>query len=122
MKRTAICAALLAAMAVMGTALHNHTDRTVENISSRVAQLREMTSREEMIFAAHGISDDWERFCAENIFLTNNEGAAEISEALVHITAELEAGDDDVREECIGTEMLLEMYARSCSPLPENIF
>ena len=63
-----------------------------------------------------------EDFCAENIFLTNNECAFEISQALFHISAELYSGDGDITEECRAARLLVEAYVRSCEPTLDNIF
>ena len=117
MKRAVICAALLAVMTVTGIMLDLYTERVTADISARLAELA--VSQDEASAAA--ISEDWERFCADNIFLTNNECAFEISEALVHIIAEIRDGDG-VAEECAETGMLLDIYDKSRRLSLANIF
>ena len=122
MKRTLVCIAILAVMTVTGIALDIHTERVTGDIYSRVAALTAVKEHDVLEREAVSISRDWEDFCAKNIFLTNNEGAFEISEALAHIVSEIKTGDDDVAEECIETQMLIEMYVKSRALSPENIF
>lgn len=125
MKRTVICAALLAAMIITGTVLSVHTENMTAQTAERLVRLDEMShtaGRAELVSAAEAISADWEAFCANNIFLTNNECAFEISEALLHIIAELRCGETDISEECAETVMLLDVYEKSRALTLENIF
>lgn len=125
MKRTVICAALLAAMIITGTVLSVHTENMTAQTAERLVRLDEMShtaGRAELVSAAEAISADWEAFCANNIFLTNNECAFEISEALLHIIAELRCGETDIAEECAVTVMLLDVYEKSRALTLENIF
>ena len=124
MKRIIICTVLIAAMLVTGTALYIHTENFTADISGRVTELRRMSGvadSKTTAAAARAVSRDWERFCAENIFLTNNECAFEVSEALVRIVAEAESGDD-IDEECITAVMLIELYNESRKLSPGNVF
>ena len=87
MKRTIICAALLAAMIITGAALSSYTEEVTSRTAEKLVRLEEMShgaDKAELVAAAEKISADWETFCANNIFLTNNECAFEISEALLH--------------------------------------
>ena len=125
MKRTVICAALLAAMIITGTVLSVYTENMTAQTAERLVRLDEMShtaGRAELVSAAEAISADWEAFCANNIFLTNNECAFEISEALLHIIAELRCGETDISEECAETVMLLDVYEKSRALTLENIF
>ena len=120
-----ICAALLAAMIITGTVLSVHTENMTAQTAERLVRLDEMShtaGRAELVSAAEAISADWEAFCANNIFLTNNECAFEISEALLHIIAELRCGETDISEECAETVMLLDVYEKSRALTLENIF
>ena len=122
MKRVLICIVILAAMAVTGIALDMHTEGVTSDISARIAALNDIAEHDALVREAVSISRDWEELCAKNIFLTNNEGAFAVSEALAHIVSEIKSGDDDVAEECIETQMLIDMYDKSRALLPENIF
>ena len=125
MKRTIICAALLAAMIITGAALSLYTEEVTSRTAEKLVRLEEMSYRAdkaELVAAAETISADWETFCANNIFLTNNECAFEISEALLHIIAELRCGETDIAEECAETVMLLDVYEKSRALDLENIF
>lgn len=125
MKRTVICVLMLAALTIAGLALSAYTEDVTARTAERLVRLNEMTrtaDRPELIAAAEAVSEEWETFCANNIFLTNNECAFEISEALVHIIAELRSGDDDITEECEETVMLLDIYEKSRAFTLANIF
>lgn len=116
---------MLAALTIAGLALSAYTEDVTARTAERLVRLNEMTrtaDRPELIAAAEAVSEEWETFCANNIFLTNNECAFEISEALVHIIAELRSGDDDITEECEETVMLLDIYEKSRAFTLANIF
>ncbi|MBP3855742.1 MAG: hypothetical protein IK990_09060 [Ruminiclostridium sp.] len=122
MKRTVICAILLTAMTVTGILLQMRVNMAAAETEKALLRIEDMPAGGEREKAALRLSRDWEDFCAENIFLTNNECAFEISQALFHISAELYSGDGDITEECRAARLLVEAYVRSCEPTLDNIF
>ena len=125
MKRLVICGLLIAAMITGGILISAYTESVTARTSEKLVRLNGMTGTSdsaELVGEAEAVSAEWEEFCANNIFLTNNECAFEISEALVHIIAELRTGDDDITEECEETLMLLNIYEKSRELSLANIF
>ena len=125
MKRLVICGLLIAAMITGGILISAYTESVTARTSEKLVRLSGMTGtsdRAELVGEAEAVSAEWEEFCANNIFLTNNECAFEISEALVHIIAELRTGDGDITEECEETLMLLNIYEKSRELSLANIF
>lgn len=125
MKRTVICVILLAVMTVTGLLLLGNTGRTAADISERLVRLEKISRfadpRVTADFAGE-IGEEWNAFCTDNIFLTNNECAFEISLALSRINAKLRSGDTDIAEECRTAGELITIYEKSVLPTPENVF
>ncbi len=125
MKRLVICGLLIAAMITGGILVSAYTESVTARTSEKLVRLNGMTGtadKAELVAEAEAVSAEWETFCANNIFLTNNECAFEISESLVHIIAELRTGDGDITEECEETLMLLDIYEKSRELSLANIF
>ncbi|MBO6301460.1 MAG: hypothetical protein J6N15_03375 [Ruminiclostridium sp.] len=121
MKRTVICASLIAAMAVTGTVLWQHTERTAADTAAGLRTLGTLPMSEREEFAEE-IYARWGDFCEKNIFLTNNECAFEISMSLADIIGDLRSGEDDISAECEEAALLAELYARSTRPCFHNVF
>ena len=120
-----ICGLLIAAMITGGILISAYTESVTARTAEKLVRLSGMTGtadKAELVGEAEAVSAEWEEFCANNIFLTNNECAFEISESLVHIIAELRTGDDDITEECEETVMLLDIYEKSRELSLANIF
>lgn len=112
-------------MIITGIVLSAHTEDFTAKTAERLVRLEEMShsaDRTALTETAEAISEEWETFCANNIFLTNNECAFEISKALLHIIAELKDGDGEITEECSETIMLLDIYEKSRALTIGNIF
>ena len=106
MKRTVICASLIAAMAVTGTLLWQYTERTAADTAAGLRTLGTLPMSEREEFAEE-IYARWGDFCEKNIFLTNND---------------LRSGEDDISAECEEAALLAELYARSTRPCFHNVF
>ena len=125
MKRVAVCVCILAALAVLGVILYIDTERNIADTEAKLELLEEaavLGDRAYLSAGAKKLSDDWESFCRHNIFLTDNECAFEISQALIRIAAEAESGDGDAAEECRFACKLVEYYRRSRAFTLDNIF
>ena len=120
MRRLYVSVLILAALLVTGVMLYDHTISSVEDISARLEAFYSVPERERGSYSAD-ISDRWDDFCAGNIFLMNNEGAAEVSMSLKRITAKLEAGADTA-EELRTAVNFLALYERSQRLTFDNIF
>lgn len=121
MKRVLICAAIIAAMTAAGMMLEANTEDTAENVSARLSELPAIKDGRERTREAERVLEDWEDFCADNIFLTNNEGAFEVTVSLTKIAARART-DGDISEECAQAELLLRSYTRSRRLSLNNIF
>ncbi len=125
MKRTVICILIMAAMIAAGMFLDFRTMRVTSWLSDDLRALEAaayMLSPEELRENAEKLSEKWESFCGSNIFLTNNEGAFEISEALVHMISYSVSDRQRFAEECRTAVQLVELYNDSRSITFGNIF
>ena len=120
MKRAFICAVISAAMVTAGTALYINTDMVIDRLDSRLAALAENSA--DAAEEAAAISAEWEDFCASDVFLTNLEGAAEISQTLIRLTAAVVCDADDVPEECLTARYQLAHFRESRRLCIDNIF
>lgn len=120
MKRVVICVFILTAMLIAGIGLYIHTDNVADELDGRLAALEAGSS--DPVTEAVSISEDWEDFCAFNVFLTNIEGAAEVSESLVRLIAKARHDKDDIAEECVTARYQLEHFRMSSKLRIENIF
>ena len=125
MRRVVICALLLAAMTALGVFIYTDT----ENVTAEAVQELELLEQAALIgdrqyiaVNAKKLSERWESFCCNNFFLTNNEGAFEVSQSLVRIIALAEGNADGTAEECREARMLVELYAESRRMSIANIF
>lgn len=120
MKRAVICTLIISVLAVTGLILYSDTKAVTADVSARLSELAAAPDPA----LAEDIAEEWEDFCARNIFLTNNECAFEISLILARVSAGISTGEEteDIREDCLNAQKLLAIYERSCSPAPENIF
>ena len=119
MKRALICAVILAAMVTAGTMLYIRTDSFIDGLDARLSKLSEAGNAAD---EAAAISAEWEDFCAANVFLTNLEGAAEISETLVRLTAAALYDRDDIAEEVLAARYQLAHFRESRRLCLDNIF
>lgn len=117
MRRTLISILIIAAMVFVGISTDSYSASVTKDISGRLEALAAAPDPAE----AAAISEDWERFCANNVYLTNNECAFEISKLLVHIVSEVEDGDD-AAEESREAVRLLRIYDMSRSLTLANVF
>ncbi len=125
MRRTVICALIMAVMIITGIFLDIHTIRITSELSEGLKALEasaDVLSPEEMRERAEKLSEKWESFCADNIFLTNNEGAFEISKSFVRIISCSVSDRQEFAEECHTAAQLVELYNDSRSITPGNIF
>lgn len=121
MKRVIICAAILAVMLSAGIGLYIRTETVADRLDARLAALeRGMIS--DPFKEACSVSSEWEEFCAVNVFLTNLEGAAEVSGSLVRLIAKAGYDADDIAEECLAARYQLEHFRAGRAFRIENIF
>jgi len=119
-KRVVICLFILAAMLTAGTAVYVHTGNIADELDARLSALEKGSP--DPVREAEELSEKWEKFCAFNIFLTNIEGAAEVSEALVRVISKAKYDPEDVPEECVNARCRLEHFREGSSLRAENIF
>ena len=125
MKRTLICALMLTAMIVTGVFLDLKTLSVTSELSAELDVLGRTAGTllpEERHDRAKKLSGKWESFCADNIFLTNIEGAAEISGSLVRMVSCSRSDERQFAEECRTAAQLVEIYNDSRAFIPANIF
>lgn len=125
MKRTVICVFIMAVMIVTGIFLDLRTLSVTAELSEGIMSLEaaaETLPHGEMHDKAKKLSEKWESFCADNIFLTNNEGAFEISESLVRMISFSESDRQRFAEECRTAAQLVDIYNESRSVTLGNIF
>ena len=120
MKRALICAVILASMVTAGTALYINTNRVIDRLDARLAALGEEGA--DVVSETAAISGEWEEFCAGDVFLTNLEGAAEISQTLVRLAAAAVCDRDDIPEECLTARYQLAHFRESRRLCLDNIF
>ncbi len=120
MRRMYISVLILTALLAVGIMLYDHTISSVEEISSALCSYDLVPEAQRRGFIEN-ISDKWDDFCAGNIFLMNNEGAAEVSMSLKRITAKLVSGND-TDEELRTAVNFLSLYERSQRLTFDNIF
>lgn len=121
MKRVIICLVILTAMLTAGISIYICTENTADSLTARLRAL-ERGAVADPAAEAESISADWEDFCALNVFLTNLEGAAEVSESLARLAAKARYDTDDVAEECRVAEYTIEHFRASRALRIENIF
>lgn len=124
MKRAVVCLCILAAMTAAGIWVTVSTERTTAHLRRELEQLEQLSytlPEDELESGALALKDEWESFCEWNIFLTNNECAFEITQALARIASKVRSDRDDVPEECRFASLLVENYYRSRRLTPENI-
>ena len=119
MKRALICAVILAVMLTAGTLLYIRTDSFIDGLDARLSRLPGAASAAD---EAAAISAEWEEFCASNVFLTNLEGAAEISQTLVRLIAAALYDEDDLAEEALTARYQLAHFRESRRLCLDNIF
>ena len=107
-------------MVTAGTALYIHTGRVIDRLDARLAALTESGS--DAAEEAASISAEWEDFCASDVFLTNLEGAAEISQTLTRLAAAAVYDEDDIGEECLTARYQLAHFRESRRLCFDNIF
>ena len=125
MKRTLICVFLMLAMIVTGVILDMMTLDISGELTDGLNELEagaDTFSSDELRDKAKKLSEKWESFCGDNIFLTNNEGAFEVSGALVRIISYAESDRQRFAEECRTAAQLVELYNESRSITFGNIF
>lgn len=123
MKRIVICIILLFASVISGLAVNVYNKERTSSVISDIKEIRELYDRGENITpAAENAVRKWRDFCSNNIFLTNNECALEISMTLARIASMAENGEDDIPEECGFAERLLDVYGDSVRLSLSNIF
>ncbi len=125
MKRIVICVLLMSAMLLTGIILEIQTHAVTGELEGELKMLGSRThsiSPEEREITAKKLSEKWESFCADNIFLTNNEGAFEISESLVRIISYSVSDEKQFAEECRIAAQLIELYNESRALTLGNIF
>ena len=125
MKRIVICVLLMSAMLLTGIILEIQTHAVTDELEGELKMLESRThsiSPEEREITAKKLSEKWESFCADNIFLTNNEGAFEISESLVRIISYSVSDEKQFAEECRIAAQLIELYNESRALTLGNIF
>ncbi len=125
MKRIVICVLLMSAMLLTGIILEIQTHAVTDELEGELKMLGSRThsiSPEEREITAKKLSEKWESFCADNIFLTNNEGAFEISESLVRIISYSVSDEKQFAEECRIAAQLIELYNESRALTLGNIF
>ncbi len=121
MKRVIICLVIFAVMLSAGIGLYIHTESVSDDLTARLTAL-ERGEVPDPVREAEAISADWEDFCAFNIFLTNLEGAAEVSETLVRLAAKARYDPDDIAEECRAAVLTAEHFRASRALRIENVF
>ena len=121
MKRAIICFVILAAMLSAGIALYIRTENVSDELTARLGAI-ERGEVSDPLAEAQAVSDEWEEFCAFNVFLTNLEGAAEVSESLVRLVAKARYDTDDISEECLTARYRIEHFRASRAIRLENIF
>ena len=121
MKRVIICLLILAGMLTAGIALYIRTETIADELISRLSALGS-GELSDPVAQARSISDEWEDFCAYNVFLTNLEGAAEVSETLVRLISKARCDPEDVPEECVTAICEIELFRKSRQLRIENVF
>lgn len=123
MKRTFICIFLLIASVISGLAVNRYNEENVTSVLSDINEIRQRyDSGKDTKQTAERAVRRWQAFCADNIFLTNNECALEVNMALIRILSVSENNDNDLIEECGFAEQLIRSYMGSVSISLTNIF
>ena len=115
----------MAAMIAAGIFLDFRTMRVTSWLSDDLIALEAAAykmSSEELREKTEKLSEKGESFCSGNIFLTNHEGAFEISEALVRMISYSVSDRQRFAEECRTALQLVELYNDSRSITFGNIF
>lgn len=125
MKRIVICALIMLALVAVGIVSLFYTESVVDEAARNVDEISasfEDGDFERARKLTRTLSEEWENYYQEHIFMVDKDHAMEITMAIGRIYSMSEQEDDDLPTECGAAAELIRLYGRKHNITLENIF